>query len=219
MNKLASAIMLSALMSSTAYAAEMGQANPGTGAATRGSPTEEYEFGRGAPLSPPKLEAGEESRAAPMMDETKIIEAFTALTRAADGTVSRTAPSDTMRGLVLEEMKGEAGKGANKIENSKDPAVTEQEADRQVFGSSATWKGHSPGSASLPPKTRSSDWPSFLAAQAARAAGTLSIGDSSGRGSCAWSGPDAESAAAAAMSTATMAEGAFLLMTRFKFAS
>jgi V8-like Glu-specific endopeptidase len=135
MNKLASAIILSALMSSAAYAADRGAANPGSGEAMRGSPTDEIKFGSAAPSSPPKMEAGEETRAAPITDENKAVEAYTMLTRSADGTVTRSAPSEAMRNAIIQELNKEEGKGANKIEKSEDPAFSEgEEANRQVFG-------------------------------------------------------------------------------------
>lgn len=139
MKKLATAIALSTIVSAGVWAApafaQMGSASPGTGEESRGSPAaDEMQLGRAKPSTPPKIEAGEESRA-PILDEAKAVEALTVLTRSADGNVVRTAPSEEVRGLVLEEMGAADKQGTRNIENSEDPSFTEgEEANRQVFG-------------------------------------------------------------------------------------
>lgn len=126
--------LLFAAFASHAFAAEMGSANEGSGEAPRAAPFDEsFPFDQVKPIAPPKLEAGEESRAAPILDENKAVGSFAVLTRSADGKVTRTEPSEEMRGLVLEDMKKEEGKGAGNLEESTDPAF-EDEANRQVFG-------------------------------------------------------------------------------------
>lgn len=139
MQKFTSAIIMSGVLSAALWAApafaDMGKASEGTGEATRAAPTEEYKFGRAKPASPPKLEAGEESRAAPITDENKAVESLTVLSRSADGTVTRIAPSEELRKAVIEDMNKEEGKGTKAIEKSEDPAFSEgDESNRQVFG-------------------------------------------------------------------------------------
>ncbi len=142
MKKLATAIAMSTLMSSAMWAvpafAEMGKEHVGSGEASRDAGGADVKFDPAAKASPPKIEAGEETRAAPITDEKKAVESFTALTRSADGTVTRSAPSDEMRDLVLQDINNAGGAmmgGAKKVEKSEDPAFTEgEEANRQVFG-------------------------------------------------------------------------------------
>lgn len=138
--KLANALLTSSVLTAAVWAApafaDMGKASEGTGEATRAAPTEEYQFGRAKPASPPKMEEGEETRAAPITDEKKAVESVTVLTRSADGTVTRTEASEAVRAAVIEDLKAEEGKGTNKIDNAEDPAFSEgDEANRQVFGS------------------------------------------------------------------------------------
>ncbi len=117
--------------------AQMGQANPGNGEETRAAPGgAESRLGKAAPIAPPKIESEEASRAAPVLDEKKAVDSLTVLTRSADGKVTQQAPSEEMRGLVIEEMKRESGKGTQNLDKSGDPSFSnEEEAGRQVFGS------------------------------------------------------------------------------------
>ena len=137
--KLASGIVILALASTAIWAApafaQMGKSNPGTGEEMRSAPGgADIKLGDAKPIAPPKIEADEASRA-PILDEGKAVESFTVLTRSADGKVSRSSPSEEMRGLVIEDMKKEAGKGSMKLEKSGDPSfANEEEAGRQVFG-------------------------------------------------------------------------------------
>lgn len=113
--------------------AQMGSANPGTGEEMRSAPGGAgVKLGDAKPIAPPKIETEEASRGAPL-DEDKAVESFSVLTRSADGKVTRSAPSEEMRGLVIEDMKREAGKGSMNLE-SEDPAFAEEGAGRQVFG-------------------------------------------------------------------------------------
>jgi V8-like Glu-specific endopeptidase len=135
MTKLKTTLLVSTLLSAgmlatSAFAQTAGGANEGSGESMRAAPTEEYEFGRAAPIAP-KLEDDQTSRAAPMTDEKKAVDSLTVLTRKADGSVTRSAPSEEIRGLVIEEMKSEKGDGSNKMEKSEDPAFG---GERQVFG-------------------------------------------------------------------------------------
>lgn len=115
--------------------AQMGQANPGSGEEMRAAPGgADAGLGGAQPIAPPKIDDGA-SRAAPMLSEEKAVESLAVLTRSADGKVTRQAPDETMRGLVIEDMKRAAGKGEKDLEKSGDPAFeNEEEAGRQVFG-------------------------------------------------------------------------------------
>lgn len=126
---LISTVLSTALTAAPVFAADMGKAKEGSGESMRALDGD-YQFGRAKPSSPPKMEAGEESRAAPT-DEAKAVESYTVLTRSADGTVTKSAPSEEMRGLVIEELKKDDSKGTGKIDQAEDPAF---EGERQVFG-------------------------------------------------------------------------------------
>ena len=128
--------MMSTALWAAPALADMGSANQGNGEEMRGSPAAgDYQFGRAKPSSPPKLEAGEETRAAPITDEKKAVDSYSVVTRSADGKVTTSAPSEEIRGLVLDELKKEGGKGGKAIEKSEDPAFSEGDvANRQVFG-------------------------------------------------------------------------------------
>lgn len=138
--KLNAGIAVIALAATAAWAApsfaQMGQANPGTDEATRAAPGAEVEIGDAKPIDPPKVEdSGAASRAAPMLDEEKAVESFTVLTRAANGEVTRQAPDETLRGLVIEDLNRGMGEGTRNLEKSEDPSFSnEEEAGRQVFG-------------------------------------------------------------------------------------
>lgn len=138
MTRLAKNIAALALASTAMWAvpamAQMGQANSGNGEQPRAAPGVEIELGDAKPIAPPKIEDGEASRAAPL-DENKAAESFGVLTRSADGNVTRAAPGDDLKKLVIEEMKREAEKGTRNLEKSGDPAFEkEDEAGRQIFG-------------------------------------------------------------------------------------
>jgi hypothetical protein len=149
--KLASGIVILALASTAIWAApafaQMGKSNPGSGEETRSAPGgADIKLGDAKPIAPPKIEADEASRA-PILDEGKAVESFTVLTRSADGKVSRSSPSEEMRGLVIEDMKKEAGKGSMKLEKSGDPSfANEEEAGRQVFGRTTASRFRTPRS-------------------------------------------------------------------------
>jgi len=130
--------MLSTVLWAAPSYAQMGSAKEGSGEAARGSPMDgDFKFGRAKPIAPPKLEAGEESRAAPMADEAKVVESFSILTRTADGKEVRTAPSDALKAIIVKELNAPEKKpdAGSAPQMSIDPALTEgDEADRQVFG-------------------------------------------------------------------------------------
>lgn len=137
MHKLANAFAVSLLLSTAAgalpaFSAEKGEASQGSGEAPRG----DVDLGAysGAEATPPKMEADEASRAAPL-DEKRAVESLGVVTRSADGKVTRKEVSEEVRGLFLEELKKEEGKGDGNMEQSDDPAFKEgEEANRQVFG-------------------------------------------------------------------------------------
>ena len=140
MKKLTNAILLSTVLSTALWAAPSfaaGEANEGNGEAARAAPTDTVEIGRAKPISPPKLEGDEASRAAPITDEAKAVESFTVLTRSANGEQSRSAPSEELRAIIIDSLKpeGEQKKDDKKLEKAEDPALKEgEEANRQVFG-------------------------------------------------------------------------------------
>lgn len=143
MTKITNALIVSALLSTALWAAPAfagaGEANAGSGEASRGSPTEgDFKFGRAKPIAPPKLEAGEETRAAPITDEKAAVESFTVLTRSRDGKETKTAPNEALKDIVVKQLNG-AKDGAKAdgatLKKAEDPALTEgAEANRQVFG-------------------------------------------------------------------------------------
>ena len=138
MKKLTSALVISGLLSTAmwaapAFAADMGKAKDGSGEGMRAAPLDgEYKFSA-KPAGPPKMEAGEENRAAPI-DEKAAVEAVGTLTRSADGKVTRNAASDAVRGAVMEEIKKEEGKGTQNLDKAEDPSFAAEDASRQVFG-------------------------------------------------------------------------------------
>jgi V8-like Glu-specific endopeptidase len=143
MTKLTKAILVSTILSTALWAApsfaQPGGASEGSGEAGRGSPLDgDFKFGRAKPIAPPKLEAGEESRAAPMADEDKIVDSFSILTHTADGKDTKTPPSDALKKIIVDELnapasdtKTESGTGP---QMGADPALADDEASRQVFG-------------------------------------------------------------------------------------
>jgi len=111
----------------------MGQANPGNGEEMRAAPGgADDKIGAAETINPPKIE-DDASRS--MLSEEKAVESLTVLTRSADGNVTRKAPDDKLRSLVIEDMKREAGEGDRNLDKSGDPAFeNEEEAGRQIFG-------------------------------------------------------------------------------------
>ena len=113
--------------------------NPGNGESPRGDVTDgDFVLHDAKPVEP-KLEAGEESRAAPITDETAVINSLTAVGKSSDGKDLKVEPSDALKAIIKEELNapaggGDAGKtsGPSKVE---DPAFKAgDEASRQVFG-------------------------------------------------------------------------------------
>ena len=84
MKKLATSIILPAMLSTALWAApsfagDMSAGSPGNGESPRGGATDQdYVYREAKPIAP-KLEAGEESRAAPITDETAVINSLTAV--------------------------------------------------------------------------------------------------------------------------------------------
>lgn len=135
-NGIAAMALASATLLTVPALAQMGKANPGNGEEMRAAPGgADAKLGAASPIAPPKVDGGA-SRAAPMLSEEKAVEALTVLTRSADGNVTRQAPDAALRGLVIEDMKRETGKGEKNLDKSGDPAFSDEaEAGRQVFGS------------------------------------------------------------------------------------
>lgn len=140
MKKLTNTILVSTVLSTALWAAPAfanpGEAKEGNGEATRAAPMD-IQIGRAKPITPPKLEGDEASRAAPITDEAKAVESLSVMTRSAKGDVTTTAPSEEVRALVIDSLKpeGEQKNDGKKLEKAGDPALTEgEEANRQVFG-------------------------------------------------------------------------------------
>jgi len=142
MKKLATSIILPGLLLSTAlwmapaFAADHSAGSAGSDDASRGVLSEEYTL-RGKATPTPKLEDGEETRAAPLTDETAIVKALTAVGKSRDGKEVRVEASDVLKALVKEELN--APKDGNKTSNprkAEDPAFTsgdEAGGERTVF--------------------------------------------------------------------------------------
>jgi V8-like Glu-specific endopeptidase len=130
------ALLSTALWAAPSFAQQAGSASEGDGGSPRDAQTEEFKFGRAKPIAPPKIEAGEESRAAPT-DEKTAVDSLTVFSRSRDGKESRTAASDAVKAKVLELLNAPAvpenADGA-KAQMGPDPALEGEGADRQVFG-------------------------------------------------------------------------------------
>ena len=69
---------------------------------------------RAKPIAP-KLEAGEESRAAPITDETAVVNSLTAVGKISDGKDLKVEPSDALKAIIKQQLNAPAdGGGANK---------------------------------------------------------------------------------------------------------
>lgn len=137
---LASAMLSTALWATPMFAADLSGGNAGNGESPRGDITDQDITLHDATRSLPKLEAGEESRAAPLEDETAIINSLTAVGKSSDGKDLKVEPSEALRAIIKKELGGDAGGGADASKTSgpakvEDPAFKAgEEASRQVFG-------------------------------------------------------------------------------------
>lgn len=142
MNKLASSLVLSTLFATTmlsgaAFAQDFSGGSEGSGEASRSPMAQEFTLRDATkPIDSPKLEEGEESRAAPITDEAAVVNSMTAVGRSRDGKELRVAPSDTLKSIIKEELNAPADAKKTSVERKgEDPAFTAgEEADRQVFG-------------------------------------------------------------------------------------
>ena len=145
MKKLATSIILPAVLSTALWAApsfagDMSAGSPGSGESPRGGATDQdYVYREAKPIAP-KLEAGEESRAAPITDETAVINSLTAVGKSSDGKDLKVEASEALKAIIKQQLNAPAdGGGANKTsapKGAEDPAFkTGDEASRQVFGS------------------------------------------------------------------------------------
>lgn len=134
---LASTVLSTALWATCAGAADFSGGNPGDGEAGRGVGGEEFTLRSATPIQP-KIEPGEESRAAPPADEGAVLRSLTAVGRSSDGKELKVEPSDALKEAVKTEFGGAAGDGAGKTSGPnkvEDPAFKEgDESSRQVFG-------------------------------------------------------------------------------------
>lgn len=145
MTKLTNALFASALLSTAvwalpALAQQPGGSNPGNGEAMRDVGAD-FQAGRAKPIAPPKLTEDEASRAAPLVDEDAAVKSYGVVGRSADGKDIKAAPSETLRGLVIEQLNAPADGGQSDGDSTSgpskadDPALKEgDEANRQVFG-------------------------------------------------------------------------------------
>jgi V8-like Glu-specific endopeptidase len=133
----AAALLSTVAMTGSAFAQEAGRASEGDGSSPRAAPMDEFKLGRAKPVAPPKIEDDESSRAAPMQDDAKAVEAFTVFTRARDGSETRTAPSEEIKQKVIEMLNepADGDRSDASPQMAPDPAIAEgDEASRQVFG-------------------------------------------------------------------------------------
>ena len=144
MKKLATSIILPAMLSTALWAApslagDFAGGNQGDGESPRGGVTDREFVYRDAKPIAPKLEAGEESRAAPITDETAVVNSLTAVGKSSDGKDLKVEPSEALRAIIKQELGAPAdGGNADKTsapKKAEDPAFkTGEEASRQVFG-------------------------------------------------------------------------------------
>jgi V8-like Glu-specific endopeptidase len=143
MKKLATSIILPALLSTAlwvapSFAADVSAGSAGNGESPRGGATDSDYTYRDAKPFDQKLESGEESRAAPITDETAIINSLTAVGKSSDGKDLKVEASDALKAAVKKALGAPAG-DADKTsapKKAEDPAFkTGDEASRQVFGS------------------------------------------------------------------------------------
>jgi V8-like Glu-specific endopeptidase len=132
---IASTMLSTALWATPLFAADFSGGNQGDGEASRGLGGEDFTFREATPLQP-KIEAGEESRAAPLEDEATVLKSLTAVGKSSDGKELKVEPSDALKAAVKSLLGAPdgAGKtsGPSKVE---DPAFKSgDEASRQVFG-------------------------------------------------------------------------------------
>lgn len=134
---IASTMLSTALWAAPSFAADFSGGSQGDGESPRGGLTDQDFVFRGGAALLPKIEAGEESRAAPTTDEEAILKSLTAVGKSSDGKDLKVEPSDALKAIVkkaLAPADGGAGKtsGLSKIE---DPAFKAgDESSRQVFG-------------------------------------------------------------------------------------
>lgn len=112
MKKLASSLILPALLATTMWSgaayAQYSGGSEGSGEASRSPMAEDYVLRDAVkPIASPKLEEGEESRAAPVTDEAAV-NSMAAVGRSRDGKELRVAPSDALKSIIKEELNAPA---------------------------------------------------------------------------------------------------------------
>jgi V8-like Glu-specific endopeptidase len=133
----ASTMLSTALLATPVLAGDVSAGNAGNGEMPRGDVAGGGYTPREATPLLPKIEKGEASRAAPIVDENAVITSLTAIGRSSDGKDLKVEPSDKLKAIVKEMLNapdGDADKtsGPSKVE---DPAFTSgDEAERKVFG-------------------------------------------------------------------------------------
>jgi hypothetical protein len=131
MKKLATSIILPAVLSTALWAApsfagDISAGSQGSGESPRGGATDQdYVYREAKPIAP-KLEAGEESRAAPITDETAVINSLTAVGKSSDGKDLKVEASEALKAIIKQQLTAPAdGGGANKTsapKGAEDPA-------------------------------------------------------------------------------------------------
>lgn len=133
---IAPAMLSTALWATPLFAADFSGGNQGDGEAPRDITSGDFSLRDATPLLP-KVDKDEASRAAPITDETAVINSLTAIGKSSDGRELKVEPSDELKSIVKQMLSGPAGKadktsGGSKIE---DPAFKAgDEAERKVFG-------------------------------------------------------------------------------------
>ncbi len=131
---LASTILSTALFATPLLAADFSAGGAGDGESPRGGATDQEFVLKDAKSVQPKLEAGEESRAAPITDETAVVNALTAVGKTSDGKEVKVEASEALRAIVKKELDAPAGDKTSGPK-AEDPAFKAgDEASRQVFG-------------------------------------------------------------------------------------
>jgi hypothetical protein len=110
MKFLATTILFStALWAAPSLADDFSAGSEGTGEVPRSIEASNYVPRAGARAAMPRLEAGEESRAAPLTSEEDIIRALTAVGKSRNGDVLTVPASDAVKDAVRSDFKSDRG--------------------------------------------------------------------------------------------------------------
>ena len=128
-------LVTTALLAAPAFAADFSAGSEGTGEMPRAAAVDGYTPRGGARAVMPKLEPGEESRAAPILDESAVIDSLTAIGKSRSGQDLRVPASDALKDAVKADLGGTAPEmKAQSSPKGEDPAFSEGgEYERKVF--------------------------------------------------------------------------------------